>query len=192
MAAPDAWGWVERISWAVAIPGLPTGLIGLWFVWREQRRIAKDLARRPKLQVGFLSAERKGPGNPIIPVETIEVEPTWRPGHEKSEPVTVNIACYNGGDRSARDVLFNIQVQAGFEMIATKPSQEEHVGVNPVTGLHMWHYIEAAIHPGDTTSFETHITVMRGRENIKYYLELSYESGKVFSEHLITLGQKNK
>ena len=190
MAGPDAWGWVERISWAVTIPGLPIAITGLLFIWLEQRRIARDLGRRPQLQVGFLPAKTRAPGEPIIPVETIEIKPAWNPGQEKSDPVTIDIACYNGGNRAARDVLYNIQVQRGFEMIATKPSQEEHVAVNPATRLHMWHYKDEVINPGDTTSFETTVAVMKGREKIKYYIEVSYDSGKLFSEHLITVRQE--
>ena len=100
----------------------------------------------------------------------------------------IHIACCNNGNRTARDVLYNISVQEGFDFIPTKPPQGEHVIRNPITGLAMWVSRDDFIHPHDIVTFETTVAVAKGREKVDYRVEVSYDYGLKDVDLSLTIG----
>jgi hypothetical protein len=109
---PDGWDWIERTSWLVAVIGLPLGLIQLAFVLREQRRITRELARQPQLDLGFHPVQEVS-GKRLLSKET-KIKVTWNPNEQYSNPTQVEFHCQNLGERSARNVLFNFVLPIEF------------------------------------------------------------------------------
>ena len=185
----DWWQVVERVSWVVVIPasviGVPLAYIQLVLLRRDQKRIADDLARRPELEVGFLPVKKEG--TRMVPAKTISIKPRWRLGHEKSEPVMFHIACCNNGERTARDVLYNISVQQGFDWVPTKPPQGENVIRNPITGLSTWVSRDVYVHAHDIATFETTVAVAKGREKVDFHVEVSCDYGPLDVDLSLTI-----
>ena len=122
---PDAfWTWVERISWWTAIVGFPVGIAGLFLAYwqlillrRDQRRIADELAKAPRLEVGFDTAEPPEVRTQVEDeelvvtvrqpnlVDTIDVEPV--PGGDDTVTIDVRVETHNAGDRTAHNLLWN-------------------------------------------------------------------------------------
>ena len=108
----DVWGWlqgnggaiwqgVERASWVIAITLLPLGLVQLWFVWQEQRRIVRELTRKPDLRVGFMSS-----GGKLEDVSYVVTQ--WDGNTHRSAPIELKIWSRNIGTRSAHDALVTL------------------------------------------------------------------------------------
>jgi hypothetical protein len=135
--------------------------------------------------VGFLPIRTEGKKN--IPTPTLHIRPTWTPGEEKSNPVPLFVACCNNGNRSAREVLYNISIQQDFDLIPTKPSPSEQVIRNPITGLSMWVSRDAHIHPGDIATFETFVAVMQGRAQVNWSVEVSFDYGRLETPLTLTI-----
>lgn len=173
------WQVVERASWVIVITasviGVPFAYIQLRLLRKDQKRIADDLARRPRLDVGFFPTRKVGAQN--IPSPTLHIQPSWNRGQELSEPVTVQMACCNNGDRTAHEVVYNMAVQEGFEMAPLDETQREHVVRSPITNLDMWVEKDDYVHPGDIAAFETTAAVRRGRKKVDYRIEISHDYG---------------
>lgn len=188
----DWWQLIERGSWIAAIVAtfaavvaIPFAYIQLRLLRRDQKRIADDLARIPKLAVGFLP-RKEGKAN--IPAESLTIQPTWSPENEMSEPVYVYFFCCNNGNRTARELLYNIAVQEGFKMSAlVGGSGEGKIQKNPISGLDFWTLKDEFIHPYDMASFEATVAVQRGRREVTYPIEVSYDYGSLTTELVITV-----
>ncbi len=178
---PDVWGWVERVSWLIAIlafvVGLPFAIYQLIVLRREQKRIADDLDRRPKLEIGFFPIRNENGRN--IPSSSLEVKPVWVEGRDLSTPIIFQIACCNNGNRTAREVLYNISVEAGFELTDLTEDQRKHVIRSPITGLYTWVQKDDYVHVRDIAAFETTVAVHRGRKTVDYPIEVSYDYGRL-------------
>jgi len=107
---PDVWAWVERVSWVATLVGLPFVLIPVYLLWRDQRRLARELTRRPVIEFGFIPDDSVEPPRPL-PRE-MTVSPRWTPGTTVSEQVDVMLAARNVGSRTARELIFNVWVPA--------------------------------------------------------------------------------
>jgi hypothetical protein len=104
------WVWFERLSWFVALAGFPFLVYQVRVLQRDQRRLADELSMRPKIDFGFLTGREPAP--PPLPRE-ITIEPNWPPGRPASAPVKVTFAAVNIGTRTARNVVFNLQLGSG-------------------------------------------------------------------------------
>jgi len=162
---------------AASVIGLPFAYAQLRLLRKDQRRIADDLARRPKLEVGFFPIRKEEGSN--IPSSSLEVTPVWKDGKDLSEPITFNLACCNNGSRTAREVLYNISVQEGFELTDLTEDQRKHVITSPITGLYTWVQKDDYVHVGDVAAFETAASVQRGRKTVDYPIEVSYDYGRL-------------
>jgi hypothetical protein len=182
--AIDWWRVSERGSWLAVILATVFGLIQLNLLRKDQKRIAKDLARRPKLELGFFPVESIGNANKPSPRVTIK--PTWKTGQEVSDPVTITFACCNNGDRTARELLYNISVQEGFKMTSHSGSVGRVVR-SPMTGLNMWVYDQPYIHPQDISSFDGPFEILRGRSQVQFRLEVSSDYGSQGSDLTILI-----
>jgi hypothetical protein len=95
---------MERLSWTVALAGFPFLLFQVQALRKEQHRIADELTKAPRIDFGFLpeseasSAVRK----------KITVEPRWASGKDVSEPVQVVFVGINVGERTARNLVYNL------------------------------------------------------------------------------------
>ena len=184
---------VERGSWVAAIVATVAAVVGIPFAYiqlrllrGDQKRIADDLARAPKLAVGFLPIRKDGKAN--VPSESLTIKPTWQRGQALSEPIFVYLLCCNNGERTARELLYNIAVQEGFEMSALAGgSGEGKIQKNPISGLDFWTLKDAFIHPYDVASFEATVAVQRGRREVRYPIEVSYDYGSLATELVITV-----
>jgi hypothetical protein len=181
----DWWQVIEHLSWIgaiiatlAAVFGIPFAYIQLRLLRGDQKRIAEDLARRPKLEVGFFPIREENGRN--IPSTSLEVKPIWSAGKDLSEPITLDIACCNNGNRTAREVLYNISVQEGFHLTddLTK-AQREHIIRSPITGLYVWVQKDEYVHAMDIAAFETTVAVRRGRKTVDYPIEVSYDYGRL-------------
>jgi len=189
----DWWQLVERGSWVAAIVATVAAVVGIPFAYiqlrllrGDQKRIADDLARAPKLAVGFLPIRKDGKAN--VPSESLTIKPTWQRGQALSEPIFVYLLCCNNGERTARELLYNIAVQEGFEMSALAGgSGEGKIQKNPISGLDFWTLKDAFIHPYDVASFEATVAVQRGRREVRYPIEVSYDYGSLATELVITV-----
>ena len=96
------WLFIEHFSWVVIIVSLPVGVYQLVLLQREQVRIANEVSRRPILMNGFtLKTDRTDV------VREIHIAPQWPAGGGVSKPFSVKWLTFNGGTRTAREVLIN-------------------------------------------------------------------------------------
>jgi hypothetical protein len=133
----DVWSWlqthggsiwqiIERASWAIAITALPLGLVQLWFVWQEQKRITRELTRQPDLQVGFFSPDGK-----LAPV--VYVVTQWDANTKRSAPFELKISSHNIGARSAHNAMVTI----AFPQEASITSSKATFGPAPNIAGHL-------------------------------------------------------
>src|SRR5207302_1867063 len=113
LLANITWQGVERASWVIAITLLPLGLAQLWLVWQEQRRIVRELTRKPDLQVGFF-----GIGGKLEDVAYVVTQ--WDANTKRSGQIELKIHSHNVGTRSAHDGLVNLIFPAETSIIQTK------------------------------------------------------------------------
>lgn len=113
LLADSYWHWVERLSWLIAITLLPLGLVQLWFVWREQRRILAELSRKPDLRVGFFSV-----GGKLLDVAYVVT--LWDANTHRSAPIELKISSHNVGTRSAHDALVSFIFPEGISIISAR------------------------------------------------------------------------
>jgi hypothetical protein len=107
------WHWVERLSWLIAITLLPLGLLQLWFVWQEQRRIVAELTKQPDVRVGFFSV-----GGKLEDVAYVVTQ--WDSITTRSAPFELRISSHNVGARTAHNVLVNLIFPKETAIVSTK------------------------------------------------------------------------
>src|SRR5690349_19002988 len=104
MRSHAMWDVIERGAWVVTIVGiLPVLAFGLYQV----RQIAKEVARRPVLIVGFERLSGKGPNRAFtskIEVRGVSVPPNTM--------VEFDVWTMNIGTRSAGHVVWNYSIEA--------------------------------------------------------------------------------
>jgi hypothetical protein len=161
----DVWGWlqnhgasfwqgVERLSWLIAVTLLPLGLIQLWLVWQEQRRILNELRKQPDLRVGFL-----GEGGRLEDV--VYVVTQWDPTTNRSAPIELKIFTHNIGARTAHNAIVNLIFPKETLIVNTKsalPTAPDMSG-----GWRVWDQ-QPVTHPDVYTDITTTITAARSLE----------------------------
>ena len=87
----EAWRWVERISWLVAIAGILVLVV-------DVRRGTHELLRRPKMQIGAYSGL------------TREFSASFRPFKldDTSEALNLSVCVRNIGNRTAHDATWTL------------------------------------------------------------------------------------
>ena len=66
-------------------------------------------------------------------------------------------------------------------------SGEGKIQKNPISGLDFWTLKDEFIHPYDMASFEATVAVQRGRCEVRYPIEVSYDYGSLTTELIITV-----
>ncbi len=136
----DAWLWVERLSWIVAIIGIPSLLFGLLAV-----------VRRPRIAIGFLPMRKAG----LLlrrherPGDRIEVTAPHTVDAALSDLIQLTFVVTNIGRATARDLLLNFKfpdLQVGLLVV---PPGSPIVAPDPETNHPFWAYRIEHIHPAD-------------------------------------------
>jgi hypothetical protein len=147
------WHWVERLSWLIAITLLPLGLVQLWFIWQEQKRIVQELAKQPDLRVGFFS---QGKLEDVAYVVT-----QWDDNTKRCGPIELPIFSHNAGARTAHNVIVNLIFPKETQIMSTRatgPTAPDMAG-----GWRVWDKQPVA-HPDVHTDLTTTLTAARGLE----------------------------
>jgi len=145
------WLWIERASWIVTIVGLFLGLGTLVLLLREQRRIARELGRRPFVKLGLVI-----PGHKLVPQE-FEVSHTFVQGASGQARLQFGFGVANEGDRTAHqlhhELIFPASIAQAWSMDGhsfTDGSGYTHVSWDPVD-LHprsgLTHYAFLSLRP---------------------------------------------
>ena len=151
---------VERLSWIAIVVGFPIAIYQVIMLRGEQRRVAHELARRPEVLIGFYPFTESH-GKKILQHET-DITATWQPGNPMSDPVEFTIVCYNAGERTARNVLYNFKFERQFEYLTkiSKPAEHGRFVKSPDDGRPLWLIVgNEHIHPEDSAPFTTAISI---------------------------------
>jgi|SRR5438132_11363305 len=155
------WHWVERLSWLIAITLLPLGLVQLWFVWQEQRRIVAELTKQPDVRVGFFSA-----GGKLDNVAYVVTQ--WDGTTNRSAPFELKIRSRNVGARTAHNVLVNLIFPRETAILSTKSAfqaEPDAFATSPELsgGWRIWDR-QQVTHPG---VFSEHATTLTAAASLK-------------------------
>jgi hypothetical protein len=155
------WRWVERLAWLITITLLPIGLVQLWYVWQEQRRIVKELTKQPDVRVGFFGAGGKLD-------DTVYVVTQWDATTLRSAPFELPIRSRNVGARTAHHVLVNLIFPKETAIISTKSefqaAQDAYATSQEMAGgWRIWDR-QPVTHPG---VFSEHATTLTAAESLK-------------------------
>jgi hypothetical protein len=129
----DTWQWIERLSWIVAIVGIPTLVLGLL-----------TLIRRPSVAVGFFPLRR----------DRRLLRSVQRPSNEihvpknLSNPLTVQLIVANVGRATARDLLVNFTFPTLTLGQLSVPAGAPRAIPHPSLTFPLWAYHIDHIHPG--------------------------------------------
>jgi hypothetical protein len=156
----DVWGWlqsngapiwqgIERASWVIAITLLPLGLVQLWFVWREQKRIVQELSRKPDLRVGFFTPSGKLE-------DTVYVVTQWDANTKRSLPIELRISSHNVGTRSAHDALVTLTFPKDAQILSTECNIPARLD-DASGGWRVWDK-QPDVHPDVYTHHKTTVT----------------------------------
>jgi len=165
------WTVAERLSWLVAIVGLPFGVYQVFALRREQSRVAQELARRPELIVGFYPFND---GKTALSLRQ-DLMATWQPGNPWSDPVEFTIVCHNAGRRSAHNVLYNFKFPLEFDYLTQIPVRQGRMVKSPDDGRSLWVISDEHIHPDDSATFSTAIKIPAKLAAIPIDAEISME-----------------
>jgi hypothetical protein len=121
------WTVAERLSWLVAIVGLPFGVYLVFALRREQSRVAQELARRPELIVGFYPFSD---GKEALSLRQNLVT-TWQPGNTWSDPVEFTTVCHNAGPTLRAQRALQLQVSSGIRLPDSDSREARSHGQEP-------------------------------------------------------------
>jgi hypothetical protein len=94
------WQWIERTSWLVTIAGVFVLLGTLWLLLQEQRRIATEISRRPRIKLGLVI-----PGHPP---ENMEPSQTFLHQASTEPQLEIRFGVLNEGERTAVGLLHEL------------------------------------------------------------------------------------
>jgi hypothetical protein len=104
------WAWMARYASLAEVVGttvgIPLGALALWLAWgqlvairQDQRRIADQLARRPRFEVGWGAA---------LSPQGVTFQLTPNPNDpSQAMPFQLDVGALNDGDLSATNILVN-------------------------------------------------------------------------------------
>jgi hypothetical protein len=91
----DVWQWIERTTWLVTIAGVVVAIGTLWLLLQEQRRIGRELGRRPRIKLGIVV-----PGRALVP-KNLEMTYTILQGRLGDPRHQIGFGLANEGERTA-------------------------------------------------------------------------------------------
>jgi hypothetical protein len=138
----EAWIWVERLSWVVAIVGIPSLVLGLF-----------TLVRRPSVEVGFFPLHRDRRFLRRIDRPSNE---TFVP-KKQANPMTLRFVVANVGRASAREVLVNLAFPTLTLDQVSVPAGAPKVIQHPNAAYPLWAYHIDYVHPGVQHLSEVHL-----------------------------------
>jgi hypothetical protein len=165
----DVWLWIERLSWVVAIIGIPSLVIGLL-----------GLVRRPKIAVGFLPTRTTGLFRRVKrPSSQLSVAVSHTHETNESDPVLVRLFVTNIGRATARDLLLNFRFPAlGLGQVLVQPGAPRPT-THPEHNHPLWIYSIDHIHPGDHNYSDLEIRIPIGLSAIDVDWEISMADAPV-------------
>jgi hypothetical protein len=114
MLVADPWQWVERATWIVTIAGVVVAIGTLWLLLQEQRRIGRELGRRPRIKIGLVVA-----GRPLVP-KNLEVTHRILQTRLGDPRHQIGFGLANEGERTAfslyHELIFPASVAEAFSM----------------------------------------------------------------------------
>jgi len=94
------WQWIERTSWLVTIAGVFVLLGTLWLLLQEQRRIATEISRHPRIKLGLVIPGR--------PPENLELSQTFLQRAATEARLEIRFGVVNEGERTAVGLLHEL------------------------------------------------------------------------------------
>lgn len=151
----EFWGWANRVAAGAQILGTALSAIALvvaiWFglpqlrhIRAEQRRIADELTRRPKLEFGFQDASSGEKRPPLV--QRIVFTPN-SDGRDSHVEVFLMFASHNIGERTAHHPIWEYRLP-GY-VFATEegdPAHDDYLVQHDIAGLRL-RVREAFLHP---------------------------------------------
>src|SRR5947207_9445184 len=123
-----------------------------------QGRVARELARRPDVLVGFHPLTESH-GKKMLQ-QTTDVTATWQPGSHLSDPVQFTIVCHNAGDLTARNVLYNFSFPAEMDHMINTQVLQGKMFRSPDDGRPIWSIGgDGHIHPKDSALFRPIVNI---------------------------------
>ncbi len=165
---------MERLSWVVAIVGLPFGVYQVIALRSEQRRIGQELSRQPNVTVGFFPIGESH-GMKTLP-QDVDIMATWPPGLQQSRPLDLTIVCHNSGQRSAHNLVYNFTF---MPQVSTVSFDKGSYITNPQDGRRIWAIREDHLNPEDWTTFTAVIMIPAGAPVITISAEISMDDRPV-------------
>lgn len=162
----DSWTWVERVSWIVAIIGIPGVVIGLW-----------TTVRRPKLAIGFFPLREVGIiRRRSLPSKSVDFKLTFSNNPGLANAITLPFLFVNTGRASAREIVVNIKFPLPLEMkhvSAPKTIAASEFMEDPRDKQPLWAFVVPHLHPADNLHLPTAIRVPAGSSNLDIKVEAS-------------------
>jgi hypothetical protein len=200
LAAADEgyWVWVERASWVTVTVSLLVGLLAVAYQVRQlrleqaqwstqQAQLASELAKAPKLGVGYLADETvlvtKGLRLSEAVNKDFSLAATWPDSQDLSNPIEIPIYLFNEGDRSAKELDFEIRFSTGPVRGGTTETEDGITDINPDGSLR---YYEKGLrlNPSSWLRFDFFVKVPRSLTEAKITLVGVMENYPNFADHL--------
>jgi len=171
------WLWAERLSWLVAIIGIPSLIIGL-----------ATMVRRPKLAVGFLPMHKSGIVRRVErPTQSLEMKLAFTLDPNLSDAITLQFIIKNVGRGSARELLVNFlfpaQMQLSHVSAAGAPANTQFL-IHPRKNQPLWTFSLSHIHPDDEHFCPTAIRVPKGLTEVGVDVEVSMADASTMHDRL--------
>ncbi len=160
----NAWLWIERLSWIVAIVGIPSLLLGLLAI-----------TRRARVEVGFFPLRRERRFFRSIERPSKET----RVAAFQSEPIKVRLVVANVGRATGRELLLNLTFPTLTIEQLVVPSDAPRVIQHPVRSHPLWAYHIDHIHPDDHHISELLVRTPEKDSNIQIQYEISMADAAV-------------
>ena len=175
LASRDLWVWVwlERASWVIAALGIPALIY-------QFKTIADELTKRPRLEFGLVptgaaEAERLRPA--------LELSPSWPPDAEWSDEMQVEFRACNRGQRTARDLVFNVSLPppdpASQHQVSSANLRRRQDG--SVTMIN----IAEHLHPGATQVIQVPMRVRRSAPALSVEVKIAMADATEKAFHLL-------
>ncbi len=149
----DFWQWVERATWIVTMIGVVAAIFTLLLLLNEQRRIATELSRRPRIRLGLVI-----PGSALHPRNFGSTRTIFR-GDLRDQPHRVGFGLANEGERTAFGLIHELVFPASVQAIESWDGR----GYDDASGSHHLQWGPEDLHP---RSGMTHYAYLMVNERI--------------------------
>ncbi len=149
MFAADAWLWVERITWIVTIAGVVATVSTLVLLLFQQRRVAEELSRRPRIRLGFVI-----PNRTLDPKNFAERRVIYRRALVDG-PHRIGFGIANEGERTAFGLIHELIFPASVEAIQSWDGR----GYDDSAGSHHLQWGPDDLHPRSGVTHYAYLTI---------------------------------